>query len=112
MTEADSISLSSFLSESAWERLAEKLNLSSREVQIVQAVLENEKDLAIADRLRMSPHTVHSHMDRLHGKLSVRGRSELIVKILTTFLLMTAEPGSPLAPICGNRASGRCPLNR
>ena len=111
MTETISPSLSSFLNEAAWERLAEKLRLSPREVQVVQGVLEDETELAIARRLGMSPHTVHTHMDRLHGKLSVRGRPELILKILTAFLLMTAEPDSPLAPICGNRVAGRCPLN-
>jgi len=111
MTEINSRSLSSFLNEAAWEQLAEKLKLSRREVDIVQALLVDQRESAIASRLRMSPHTVHAHMDRLHGKLSVRSQPELILKILTAFLLMTAEPGSPLAPICGNRTSGRCPLN-
>ncbi|MGD0768641.1 MAG: helix-turn-helix transcriptional regulator [Tepidisphaeraceae bacterium] len=111
MTEINSRSLSSFLNEAAWERLAVKLKLSPREVQIVRALLEDQRELEIARRLRVSPHTVHAHMDRLHGKLSVRSQPELILKILTAFLLMTAEPGSPLPPICGNRTSGRCPLN-
>lgn len=107
-----SSSLSSFLNEAAWERLAEKLKLSPREIQIVQGVLEDRKEGEIARRLRMSPHTVHTHMERLHGKLSVRTRAEMILKILTAFLLMTAEADSPLAPICGNRALGKCPLGK
>jgi len=111
MTEANPSSLSSFLVEAAWERLAERFRLSRREVQIMQAMLEDQKEPAIALRLQMSPRTVHTHIERLHGKLSVRSRPELIVKILTVFLLMTAEPDSPLPPICGNRTAGRCPLN-
>ena len=105
-------SLSHFLNEAAWERLADRLSLSPREIQIVRAMLDDQKELAIAHRLKMSPHTVHTHTERLHGKLCVSSRSEMIIKILTTFLLMTAEPDSPLPPICGNRASGQCPLNR
>ncbi|MGA2229887.1 MAG: helix-turn-helix transcriptional regulator [Tepidisphaeraceae bacterium] len=112
MAQAQSASLSSFLNDAAWERLAEKLKLSPREIQIVRAVFEDQKELVIARRLGMSPHTVHTHMDRLHSKLSVRGRSQLIIKVLTTFLLMTAEPDSPLPAICGDRAAGRCPLGR
>jgi DNA-binding NarL/FixJ family response regulator len=111
MTEAHSSSLSSFLGDAAWERMAQKLRLSRREVQILQAMLEDQKEPAIARRLEMSPRTVHTHIERLHGKLSVRSQPELIIKILTLFLMMTAEPDSPLPPICGNRTSGRCPLN-
>jgi len=64
---------------------------------------------AIAGRLELSLHTMHTHGERLHRKLSVRSGPELIVQILTTFLLMTAKPDSPLPPICPNRAAGRCP---
>jgi DNA-binding NarL/FixJ family response regulator len=112
MVEAKPLSLSTFLTEAAWERLAERLKLSRREVQIAHAVLEDDKESKIADRLRMSTHTVHTHMERMHAKLGVRSRPELIIKILTTFLLMTAEPDSRLPSICGNRTAGRCPLNR
>ena len=104
-------SLLPFFGQAGLKRIAERLKLSPREVQIVQGVLDDQKESTIARRLRMSPHTVHTHMERLHGKLAVRTRSELILKILTTFLMMTAEPGSQLTPICGNRGSGRCPLN-
>ena len=111
MTETCSSPLSPFLNAEAWECLAQKLKLSPREVQILQVLLEDQRESEIARRLRVSPHTVHAHMDRLHGKLSVRSQVELILKILTAFLVMTAEAGSPLAPICSNRTSGRCPLN-
>ena len=112
MTETDSPSLSTFLSKAAWDRLAAKLRLSPREVQILRALLDDEKELVIARRLQISPHTVHTHMERLHSKLSVRSQSALTIKILTTFLLMTAEPDSPLPPICPKRTAGRCPLYR
>ena len=111
MAETNSSSLSSFLNKAAWERLAEKLKLSRREIQIAQGVLEDQKEVCIARQLRMSPNTVHTHMGRLHRKLSVQGRPQLILKILSAFLFMTAEADSPLPAICGNRTSGRCPLN-
>jgi DNA-binding CsgD family transcriptional regulator len=110
MGKTDSTALSSFLRKAAWQRLADKLSLSPREVQIVRLILQNKRESAIARRLLMSLHTVHMHTMRLHRKLSVQSRPALIVKILTTFLLMTAEPDSPLPAICGIRTSGRCPL--
>ena len=109
MTETGSSSLSSFLTEAAWERLAERLSLSPREAQIVQAVLEDQKESAIARQLKMSPHTVHTHLERLYVKLSVHSRPELILKIVTAFLSMTSELDSPLPAICADRTSGNVP---
>lgn len=71
-----------------WERLADSLKLSPREVDIVRGVLDDRTNAAIADRLRISPHTVHTHLGRLYQKLNVRSRVELVVRIFGEYLLM------------------------
>jgi DNA-binding CsgD family transcriptional regulator len=62
----------------AWRDTVAALRLSSREVQIVECLLDLEDDEAtIAGRLGMSPHTVHAHLKRLYKKLGVTARCQL-----------------------------------
>jgi DNA-binding CsgD family transcriptional regulator len=100
----------SFISELGWRCLARKLKLSDREIEIARAVLKDQTERAIARRLGISPHTVHTHLERLYRKLQVSSRLELAVRLFQTLLMLTAEPGSPLPPVCGRRAAGRCPF--
>ena len=111
MAKFDEQALSSFFSDAVWKRLAAKLALSKREVQIVRAMFEDLKESMIARRLRLSPHTVHTYIERLYGKLGVRSRTQVLFIIFSSFLRIVAEPGNSFPPICGNRAAGRCPLN-
>jgi hypothetical protein len=52
---------------------------------------------------------VHTHVERLHRKLAVIDRVELILRVINEFLKLTTAPGSLLPPICAVRAAGRCP---
>jgi ATP/maltotriose-dependent transcriptional regulator MalT len=97
-------------SERAWGEIARSLKLSGRELQIVRGVFDDCTELAIAGDLHVSPHTVHTHIDRLHHKLAVADRVELVLRITNEFLLLTAAPGTALPPICANRTDDRCPL--
>jgi len=94
----------------AWNEIARSLKLSKRELQIVQKVFDDRTELAIADDLGVSPHTIHTHCERLYHKLTVTGRVKLVLRIADEFLALTLAPGSTLPPICMNRAAGRCPL--
>lgn len=62
------------------------LRLSPRELQIVQGVFDDLKEAAIADRLGISSHTVHTHLERLYRKLGVSGRGPMIVAIFSELL--------------------------
>jgi DNA-binding CsgD family transcriptional regulator len=97
-------------SEQAWAEIGRSLKLSARELQIVRAVFDDRTESAIAADLGISPHTVHSHFERLHYKLAVADRVELIVRVMDEFLALTAAPESTLPSICANRTAGRCPL--
>ncbi len=98
------------LSEVAWSEIARSLHLSGRELQIVRGVFDDRTDFAIAVELGISPHTVHSHFDRLHRKLGVTDRVELVLRVIQEFVALTLKPGTVLPPICANRVVGRCPL--
>lgn len=101
---------SGILSEQAWVTIARSLKLSGRELQIVRGVFDDATDLAIAQRIGISLHTVHTHIERLHRKLAIINRAQLLLRIMQEFLALTVSPESDLPPICTNKASGRCPL--
>jgi DNA-binding CsgD family transcriptional regulator len=102
--------LAAFLNDATWRSLGEELELSIREMEVLRCVLSDEKEVTIARRLRISPHTVHTHMERLHAKLGARTRVQLVLSVVGKFLSLTSEPDSSLRSICGNRTAGRCPL--
>ena len=97
-------------SEQAWTEIARSLKLSGRELQLVRGVFDDRTDCAIAADLGMSPHTVHTHFERLHYKLAVADRVELVLRVMNEFLMLTIAPESTLPSICANRTAGRCPL--
>jgi len=93
----------------AWALIKRSLNLSTREQQLVRGVFDDYTDLAIALSLGISPHTVHTHFERLHLKLGVTDRAQLILRVLREFLILTALFDSRLPPVCPFRGSFRCP---
>ncbi len=97
-------------SEDAWTEIAHSLALSPRELQIVRGIFDDRTEFALAADLGISPHTVHTHIERLHQKLGVTDRVELVLRITNEFLTLTAAPESTLPSICANRTAGRCPL--
>ena len=96
----------------AWVSINRSLGLSPRELQLVHGVFDDATDFAIASSLGISPHTVHTHFERLHHKLGVANRAQLILRIVNEFLKLTASPGSLLPPLCPGHADARCPLRR
>jgi DNA-binding CsgD family transcriptional regulator len=96
----------------AWASINRSLALSTRELQIVRGVFDDDTDFSIASSLGISPHTVHTHFERLHRKLGVANRAQLILRVVNEFLALTTSPGSLLPPLCPCRADTRCPLGR
>ncbi len=81
----------SFLSRREWAIVARRFSLSSRELQIVEYAFDDEKELAMAEMLGISPHTVHTHVERLYRKLGVRSRVELVAKIAFEALTLARQ---------------------
>ena len=74
-----------------WSAIAGALALSGRELDVVQSILEGQDDESTARALGISIHTVHTHTDRLHRKLHVSNRAELILRIFAEYVALTEE---------------------
>ena len=80
----------SLLDSEAWSVVVRNLRLSEREAAIVQRILMLQDDEAsIGDHLGMSPHTVHTHIERLYRKLEVTSRCQLVTRLFVTFAGMS-----------------------
>jgi DNA-binding CsgD family transcriptional regulator len=97
-------------SELAWGQIARSLKLSGQELQVVRGIFDDHIEAAIADNLKVSPHTVHTHCERLYRKLGVTGRVRLALRVMDEYIALTLAPGTILPPLCASFAAGRCPL--
>jgi DNA-binding NarL/FixJ family response regulator len=104
------VSGSAMISELAWREIGRSLRLSGREVEIVRATFDDRKETAIATDLGIAPRTVHTHIERLHRKLAVEDRLQLVLRVMREFLALTLSSQGKLPPICPRHAAGRCPL--
>jgi DNA-binding CsgD family transcriptional regulator len=98
--------------ERGWAAIRRSLDLSPRELQLLRGVFDDDTDFSIASSLGISPHTVHTHFERLHHKLDVANRAQLILRVVHELLALTASPGSRLPPVCPCRGDARCPMRR
>lgn len=103
---------SALLSDAQWADTARSLRLSGRELEIVRGVFDNRTEHALASELHISPHTVHTHLDRLHRKLGVGSRVQVVLCVVAQYLDLALSPARILPPGCARHAAGRCPLRR
>jgi DNA-binding CsgD family transcriptional regulator len=101
----------SLLSDHAWLEIARTLGLTKRELQIIQSVFDNLHEAAIAKRFKISPHTVHMHLNRLFKKLTVTSRTELVLRIMEQMVTLTLSESAVLPPICPRHHTGHCCLH-
>ena len=88
--------------------MAQSLALSNRELEILRGVFDDCTESAIAASLGISPHTVHTHLNRLHHKLGVVDRVQLVLRIVDEFFTLTRLKPA-LRPKSANHAINRCP---
>ena len=101
----------SLLSNHAWLEIARALEITKRELQIVQAVFDNQHEAEIATKFEISPHTVHMHLNNLFKKLNVTSRTELVLRIVEQLVALTLSETAVLPPICPRHHTGRCCLH-
>ena len=89
---------SAFLSAADWAAIGTSLRLSARELQIVACIVEElaETQDDVGRHLGMSPHTVHTHLERLYKKLGVASRSHLIVRVFAAYVHLETPAGRRL----------------
>jgi DNA-binding CsgD family transcriptional regulator len=73
--------------------------LSKRELQVVRCLAEGLSNRQIAERLKLSQHTVKNHLFRVFDKLGVSSRIELLFMTLTQ-----PVPGQSVAEASTNSA--------
>ena len=99
--------VSAVFSDQAWNEIAGRLRLSQREREIVRGVFDDLTEFAIAADLGISPHTVHTHFERLHQKLGVANRVQLVLCITQEFLRLGAALNGPQPSLGARRVAGR-----
>lgn len=77
----------------------------------MRGVFDDRTEFNIADELKVSPHTVHTHCERLYHKLCVTGRVKLVLRVMAEYVAATLSPDSVMPPLCANFTAGRCPLH-
>jgi len=65
-----------------FHRQTKKIELTSRERQIMACLFLRKSDKEIAEDLRIEPSTVHVHLHHLYAKLKVHARDEAVQKYL------------------------------
>lgn len=98
-------------SDQAWGGISKALGITRRELQIVHGVFDNLPESGIAQRLGISEHTAHTHLNRLFKKLTVTTRTELVLRVMEQVIVITASPEDGLAPLCQRHFSGGCCLH-
>lgn len=74
-----------------WWTIANRLDLSPRELQLVQGVCDGLDEPGMAARLDISTHTVRSHFERMYRKLGVTNRSGMLLRVFRTYLARRRE---------------------
>lgn len=77
---------STFLPDHVWAAIAGSLDLSEREADIAKLLMADMSERAIAENLRISSHTVHTHLERLYRKLNARSRCQVVVRIFEQYV--------------------------
>jgi DNA-binding CsgD family transcriptional regulator len=101
----------SLLNDHTWHEIGHTLGITKREMQMVQSIFDNQHETSIAKRFKISPHTVHMHMNRLFKKLNVTSRTELVLRIVEEMVTLTLSETAVLPPICPRHHTGRCWLH-
>ncbi len=76
-----------------WNRIANTLELSARELQLIRALFDNEPELAIAQELGLTTNTVHTYFKQLNRKLGTSNHVGIVVRVVETYMAM--RPPAP-----------------
>ena len=96
------------LSKEAWSAIARSCGLSPRELQIIRGIFDNHTEHAIAASLGISRHTIHTYLTRIFHKLDASTRTQVALRVMHRFLLLSASSDKSLRPICWHSQNGRC----
>jgi len=81
--------------DEAWVGIADELGLSARQALVARHVVADRGDDDIAAALGLSSSTVKTHMERLHAKLDVHSRVQLVRRIVAAYIAWRDELPPP-----------------
>jgi DNA-binding NarL/FixJ family response regulator len=87
-----------FLSETSWTAIVRSLRLSTREAEVVELILCGQTETGMALALKISRHTVHTHLERLYRKLGVTDRCQVVVRIFQQYVELLDQNHEHAAP--------------
>jgi len=74
-------------SASGREKPSEDFNLTEREVEVLEAIVRDDTEYAISQDLKISQHTVRTHVKNIYKKLQVHSRGAVVKKTIEHNLL-------------------------
>jgi DNA-binding NarL/FixJ family response regulator len=77
---------SEFLTEREWLVIAAQYSLSHRELEVARGLVHGEEESQIAERLRLSIHTVHAYIRRLYHNADVHNHQQLVGAIFRVYV--------------------------
>ena len=86
--------LQTYQSEATAEASQVLMDLSPRELQVLEGIARGEKDREIAERLGITQHTVKNHAYDVRQKIGARTRTDAAVLALKAGLLVENRPAS------------------
>ena len=87
--------ISAYMAEPQWRRVAEALDLTGRELDIVRLLLDECDEDAVAETLGISRGTVHTHLQRLYIRLRIHRRCDLLTRVFAVILSFRPPAKSP-----------------
>jgi DNA-binding CsgD family transcriptional regulator len=81
--------------DQAWAGIADKLELSARQAEILRCTLADQTDEEIASTVGVARSTVHTHMERLRERLQAHGRLQLATNVFGACLVWHFESHPP-----------------
>ena len=82
------------LRKAQWRVIADALDFSDRQLEIVRCVFDGLDEASISRELDISHPTVHTYLDRLYRKLAIKSRCELMVQVFLAYLSRQDAGGS------------------
>jgi DNA-binding CsgD family transcriptional regulator len=94
------------LTDAQWHAIVAALQLSNREAELVRQSCYDDSVSAIAAGLRISPHTVRTHRERLYRKLQVNSPCQVLsVCFAAHVVLEGARSGGEIDEAIGQNQS-------
>ena len=70
------------IKQEQWPKIAADLELTEREIEVVQLLFKQMTRDEISDHLGIKPRTVRQYMENIHSKLRVKTRIGVVLRVI------------------------------